>query len=87
MQGSMVSTRSSPGTAARVVVHAGSKAVETVCHYPLGDPANPMNWGMLVDKFQLLAQGILTETQCRDIVQAIESLPDGGLATLLGLLA
>jgi len=74
-------------TAARVVVHAGSQAVETVCHHPLGDPANPMNWGMLVDKFQQLAQGILSEKQCWDMVQAIESLPHDGLATLVGLLA
>ena len=73
-------------TAARVVVRAGNQELETVCHHPLGDPGNPMNWGMLVGKFQQLAQGILTETQCRDIVQAIESLPDDGLATLLGLL-
>lgn len=74
-------------TAARVVVRTGSKAVEMVCHHPLGDPANPMDWGMLIGKFKQLAQGILTETQCRDIVQAIASLPGDGFAMLLGLLA
>ncbi|MGE5257631.1 MAG: MmgE/PrpD family protein [Hyphomicrobiales bacterium] len=74
-------------TAARVIVRAGSKEVETVCHHPRGDPANPMTWGMLVDKFQQLAQGILTETQCRGIIHAIEALPADGLSTLLGLLA
>jgi 2-methylcitrate dehydratase PrpD len=74
-------------TAARVVVRAGSSEVETVCLHPLGDPANPMDWKMLVDKFQQLARGILTAAQCRQIVQAIEALPNDGLATLLGLLA
>jgi len=74
-------------TAARVVVHAGDKKLETVCHHPLGDPANPMHWETLVGKFQQLARGILTETQTRDIVQAIASLPPDGFATLLGLLA
>jgi 2-methylcitrate dehydratase PrpD len=74
-------------TAARVVVRTGSREVERVCHNPLGDPANPMDWEMLVGKFQQLAQGILTEKQTRHFVQAVESLPDEGLSTLLGLLA
>jgi 2-methylcitrate dehydratase PrpD len=74
-------------TAARVVVRSGSREMETVCHHPLGDPANPMNWNLLTDKFHQLAREALPETQCRDIVRAVESLPDGGLSRLLGLLA
>ena len=69
-------------TAARVVLRTERQRLEAYCPHPLGDPANPMDWGMLVEKFQHLTQGLLPEARQKDIIRAVQSLPSQGLASL-----
>jgi 2-methylcitrate dehydratase PrpD len=74
-------------SAARVVVRTASGRYETVCYHPRGDPANPMRWDELVDKFRRLSRAVLPEPRQADIVRAVKGLPNQGLAPLLDLLA
>jgi 2-methylcitrate dehydratase PrpD len=74
-------------TAARVVVRTDSQTLESVCHHPLGDPATPMDWGMLVGKFQHLTQGLLPEARQKEMIRAVQSLSTQGPAPLQAYLA
>lgn len=74
-------------TAARVVIRTASSRFETVCHHPLGDPANPMRWEGLVDKFRKLSQAVLPKQRQKDIIRAVNALPNQGVGPLLDLLA
>ena len=74
-------------SAARVVIRTDRQTLESVCHHPLGDPVNPMDWGMLVGKFQHLTQGLLPEARQKELIGAVQSLPTLGLAPLQGCLA
>jgi 2-methylcitrate dehydratase PrpD len=74
-------------SAARVVIRTDRESLESVCHHPLGDPVNPMDWGMLVGKFQHLTQGLLPEARQKELIRAVQSLPAQGLAPLQGCLA
>jgi 2-methylcitrate dehydratase PrpD len=74
-------------TAARVVIRTADSRFETVCHHPLGDPANPMRWEELVDKFRSLAQAVLSTRRQEEILRAVHALPIRGLGPLLDLLA
>jgi 2-methylcitrate dehydratase PrpD len=74
-------------TAARLVLRTDRESFESCCRHPLGDPANPMNWGMLVGKFQHLTQGCLPEARQKEIIRTVQSLPALGLAPLQGSLA
>jgi len=69
-------------TAARVVVQSSGKRFETDCRHPLGDPANPMDWGMLVHKFQHVTSGLLSPARQKEMTRAVQSLPDHGLTLL-----
>ena len=73
--------------AARVIIQTASERFEAVCHHPLGDPANPMDWRMLVDKFHHLAKGLLPTARQKEVIKAIQLLPDQGLSPLLSCLA
>jgi 2-methylcitrate dehydratase PrpD len=74
-------------TAARVVLRTDRENFESCCHHPLGDPANPMNLGLLMGKFQHLTQGCLPEARQKEIIRAVQSLPAQGLEPLQGYLA
>ena len=74
-------------TAAQVVLRTDPESFESCCRHPLGDPANPMDWGMLVGKFQHLTQGCLPEARQQEIIRAVQSLPAQGLGPLQGLLS
>lgn len=74
-------------SAARVVIRTDRESLESVCHHPLGDPANPMDWGMLKGKFQHLTQGLLPEARQKEIIRAVQALPARGPAPLQGCLA
>jgi len=74
-------------SAARVVIRTDRESLESVCHHPLGDPVNPMDWGMLKGKFQHLTQGLLTDARQKELIGAVQSLPTLGLAPLQGCLA
>ncbi len=73
--------------AAKVVIRTENQRFETICHHPLGDPANPMDWEMLVEKFQRVTKGLLTEARCEEVIRAVQSLPNQGVAPLLSCLA
>ena len=74
-------------TAARVVLRTDRESLESYCRHPLGDPANPMDWGMLVGKFQHVTQGAAAGSTAKRNNQAVQSLPTQGLAPLQGCLA
>jgi len=74
-------------SAARVVIRTDRESLESVCHHPLGDPVNPMDWGMLKGKFQHLTQGLLTDARQKELIGAVQSLPTLGMAPLQGCLA
>jgi len=74
-------------TAARIIIQTATERFEAVCHHPLGDPANPIDWRMLVDKFHHLAKGLLPTARQKEVIKAIQLLPDQGLSPLLGYLA
>jgi len=74
-------------TASRVIIRTATERFEAVCHHPLGDPANPMDWRMLVEKFRHLTRGLLQAARQEEVIQAVQSLPDRGLVSLLGCLA
>jgi 2-methylcitrate dehydratase PrpD len=74
-------------TAARVVLRTNRESLEAYCRHPLGDPVNPMDWGMLVHKFQHVTNGLLSPARQKEIIQAVQSLPTQGLAPLQGCLA
>jgi 2-methylcitrate dehydratase PrpD len=74
-------------TAARVVIQAPGKRLEADCRHPLGDPANPMDWGMLVHKFQQATSGRLSPARQKEMIRAVQSLPSQGPAPLQRLLA
>jgi 2-methylcitrate dehydratase PrpD len=69
-------------TAARVVIEASGERFEAECRHPLGDPANPMDWGMLVSKFQHLTKGLLSPAREKEMIRAVQSLPVRGLTVL-----
>jgi len=69
-------------TAARVVIKASGKRFQVDCRHPLGDPANPMDWGMLVNKFQQVTNGLLSPVREREMIRAVQSLPLHGLTLL-----
>jgi 2-methylcitrate dehydratase PrpD len=69
-----------------VVIRTASNRFESVCHHPLGDPANPMRWEGLVDKFRNLSQAVLSKQRQEDIIRAVNALPNQGVGTLLDLL-
>ena len=74
-------------TAARVVLRTNRESLEAYCRHPLGDPVNPMDWGMLVHKFQHVTNGLLSPARQKEIIQTVQSLPTQGLAPLQGCLA
>jgi 2-methylcitrate dehydratase PrpD len=74
-------------TAARVVLRTNRESLEAYCRHPLGDPVNPMDWGMLVHKFQHVTKGLLSPARQKEIIQTVQSLPTQGLAPLQGCLA
>jgi 2-methylcitrate dehydratase PrpD len=74
-------------TPAKVVIRSKSQRLESVCDHPLGDPANPMGWRMLVEKFQHVTQGFLPDARHEEFIRAVQSLPNQGLAPLLSYLA
>jgi 2-methylcitrate dehydratase PrpD len=74
-------------TAARVVIQASCKRFEANCRHPLGDPANPMDWGMLVHKFQHVTNGLLSPAHEKEMIRAVQSLPVHGLTLLQGWLS
>jgi len=74
-------------TAARIIIQTATERFEAVCHHPLGDPANPMDWRMLVDKFHHLTKGLLPTARQEEVIKAVQSLPDLGLLPLLDCLA
>jgi len=74
------------GTAARVVVQASGKRFEADCRHPLGDPANAMDWGMLVQKFQHVTSGLLSPGRQKEMIRAVQLLPSHGPAPLQSLL-
>jgi len=73
--------------AARVVIQTASERFEAVCHHSLGDPTNPMDLGMLVEKFYDLTNGLLPTARQKEVIKTIQSLPDQGLSPLLSSLA
>ena len=73
-------------TAARVVIKTPGKRFEADCRHPLGDPANPMDWGMLVRKFQQVTHGLLSPSREKEMIRAVQSLPVLGPAPLQSLL-
>ena len=73
--------------AARVVLQAGENRLESVCQDPWGDPANPMPWEALVEKFTLLTRGVFPKSRQAEIIAAVQALPVRGSASLQELLA
>ena len=74
-------------TAARVIIQTATERFEAVCDHPLGDPANPMDWIMLVDKSHHLTKGLLPTARQEEVIKAVQSLPNLGLSPLLDCLA
>lgn len=74
-------------TAARVVVRSSAKRFQADCGHPLGDPANPMDWGALVRKFRSLTKGLMPAAGQEAIIAAVQSLPGRGVAQLHDRLA
>jgi 2-methylcitrate dehydratase PrpD len=74
-------------TAARVVVRTAAGRFEAVCRHALGDPARPMDWRMLVEKFRKLTRESLTEKRRQNLIQAAATLPQRGFGPLAELLA
>jgi 2-methylcitrate dehydratase PrpD len=73
-------------TAARVVIRTRDNRFETVCDHPLGDPANPMSWNSLANKFRRLSRAALSVQRREDILQAVEALPIQGVEPMMDLL-
>jgi 2-methylcitrate dehydratase PrpD len=74
-------------TAARVVITASGRRFQADCRHPLGDPANPMDWGALVLKFRGLTRGLMPASGQEAIIRAVLSLPAQGLTRLHDRLA
>jgi len=59
-----------------------SKTTKLTLYTCVGDPANPMDWGMLVHKFQHVTSGLLSPARQKEMTRAVQSLPDHGLTLL-----
>lgn len=63
------------GMGARVaLVGRSGQRWEVVVPYPLGEPENPLPWERLAQKFQSLAQAVLSPDQVQAILQRVPVL-------------
>lgn len=83
-----VADASIEGMGARVaLVGRAGQRWEVVVPYPLGEPENPVPWEGLAQKFQSLAQTVLSPDQVQAIVQRVPVLEkEGDMASFTSLL-
>lgn len=68
---------------ARISVLCGDTVFTETVMAPLGEATNPMDWGMLIKKFQILAEPQLRAKQMTRLQQALEDMRSGDLTPLL----
>ena len=68
---------------ARVVVHARNKTFTTRVKHPEGDPANPMQWQAIEDKFRLLSQPYQDSFDVDKVIGVIKNIETGTINDLV----
>ena len=56
------------------VVTTDGRTLRSELTYPKGDPENPVTWGEMRDKFNLLSKPVISSERQREIIDAIDSL-------------
>jgi 2-methylcitrate dehydratase PrpD len=70
-------------TKARLVLETHQGRLERTVYHPFGDPANPMSYGNLEQKFRCIAEMSLSKNRICAILDSVARLPDTNLAPLL----
>ncbi len=71
---------------ARVVVETDRGRYEQTVRFPLGDPRNPLGRPRLVEKFERLADGVMTAVDRRRLLEALTAIETGTMADFAPLL-
>jgi 2-methylcitrate dehydratase PrpD len=71
---------------ARLILHLEADRVEKTVMAPLGEPANPLDWGALTRKFNLATGNLLSEPDRETLLAAFKDLEVGKLAPILAAL-
>ncbi len=74
-------------TLARVIITMANGKFESPVTTPRGEPANPLSWDNLREKFLIATRKALREEQQLPVLDAVDLLADGALAPLLNVLA
>ena len=67
---------------ARIVVHAAGKRFESPVTMPRGDPADPLSWDELRDKYLTATRFALSPAHQREVLEAVDRLRSGDLQPL-----
>lgn len=67
---------------AQVVVYARNTTHTKLIKYPKGDPANPMQWQAIEDKFRLLSQPYQDFFDVNKVISAIKNIEGGTINDL-----
>ena len=67
---------------AQVVIYARNKTHTKLIKHPKGDPANPMQWQAIEDKFRLLSQPYQDFFDVNKVISAIKNIEGGTINDL-----
>ncbi|MBW1867657.1 MAG: MmgE/PrpD family protein, partial [Deltaproteobacteria bacterium] len=71
---------------ARVVVHTKNDSYTRFVKYPEGDPANPMQWQQIENKFYRLSRPYRDFFDAKKVIGMIKNIEDGTIDALVGAL-
>lgn len=72
---------------ARVIVSCGDASFTESVFTPLGEPNNPMDWDVLIQKFDALSESNISSSEHLRLRKSLEMMKSGQLAPLLAELA
>lgn len=67
---------------ARVIVHTKNQTYTKLINHPEGDPANPMQWQAIEDKFRRLSQPYQDSFDINKVISAIKNIEGGAINDL-----
>lgn len=71
---------------ARVILKTARGSFQMLTEYPIGDPANPLDFDGIIEKFQYLSHPHMSSQKQEEMVKAITSIEKGGLGQFYHLL-
>jgi len=71
---------------ARVILKTARGSFQMLTEYPIGDPANPLDFDGITEKFQYLSHRHMSSQKQEEMVKAITSIEKGGLGQFYHLL-